>query len=147
MNLLEKIHARWAAQTGAGALNTLLDSSYLKTGTNFGGGDNDNDRGVEEGEISTPYCEVTQAGGVPDLACNCSDGVGSVGVLFQLFHDNHAQGQAIVEQIKKTFHRVSFDLGSNRKVQSMRRRDDAEFQEEDGVWRFVIDFDCTVFRA
>jgi len=145
MNLLEKIHERWTAQTGAGELNKLLDSSYLKTGINKGGGDYDNDRGVEEGEISLPFCEVTQGSGVPDLTCNCSDGVDSVGVIFQLFHENHAQGEAIVEQIKKTFHRVSFDLGSDRKVQSMRRRDDAEFEEDDGVWRFVVGFDARVY--
>ena len=130
MNLAQVIHQRWAA---AEPLNTLLPVQRVYTGRSI--------------DPSTPYAVVSKQGDRPVARLNDGSAVDVLKLRVQVFHDNYDSGTAVVHQVKATFDRTDFALSGSDKVIDMRRSNDFEQQDEDGVWRFVIDFDCMVHLA
>lgn len=127
MNLLEEIHSRWADDA---TLNGLLDSENVYTGRSF--------------DPTPPFCVLTRESQAPEWQANCSGCVDRVGMRFQLFHANYDTGYVIVETIREVYNRANFDLDGGDSVLTMERSGEFEIQEDDGVWRFVLDFQCLV---
>lgn len=130
MNLAEMIHQRWAA---AEALNELLPASRVYTGLSV--------------DPSTPYAVITKHSDRPLARHNDGSAVDLLGLRIQVFHDKRAAAAAVVHQVKAAFDRTDFALSGSDKVINMQRSNDFEVQEKDGVWRLVIDFNCTVHLA
>ena len=130
MNLAQVIHQRWADAEG---LDDLLPASRVTTGMNL--------------DPSLPYAVISKQS--DQVVERFSDGsaVDNVGLRVQVFHDNHDAGSDIVHQIKAAFDRTSFDLAGSDKVINMQRSNDFEVHQDDGTWRFVVDFTCTVQLA
>jgi len=130
MNLLEVIHQQWAA---AESLNDLLAASSVYTGMSV--------------EATTPYAVISKTGDRPAGRHNDGSVVTTVGVRMEVFHDNYDSAAAIVQQIVTAFDRTDFALSGADKAINVQRVNDFHRQEDDGIWRMVIDFDCTVFLA
>jgi hypothetical protein len=130
MNLAQVIHQRWAATE---PLDDLLPASRVYTGMSV--------------DPTRPYAVVTRQSDRPVALFNDGSTVDRVGVRVEVFHDNYDSGAAVVHQIKTAFHLVQFALSGSDKVISMQRSNDFERQNEDGVWQFVVDFNCTVYLA
>lgn len=130
MNLAQVIHQRWAA---AEALDQLLPASRVYTGMSV--------------DPRPPYAVITRQSDRPSAYFHDGSTVDQVGVRVQVFHDNHDAGAAIVHQIKRAFHQSQFALSGSDKVINMQRANDSERPNDDGLWQFVIDFNCTVYLA
>ena len=128
MNLAEVLHQRWAATE---ALNDLLPAASVHTGP-----------GVER---TMPAAVITKQTDRPDVYLSDGSSLNTVGVRIQVFHDSYDSAVAVVEQIRTAFDRTEFDLSGDDKVINMRRANDFEDRQDDGTWRLVIDFDCTVY--
>lgn len=146
MNLLETIQARWAADAD---LSILLPS----TDDNSKGGTNRVHTGMNF-DPELPFAAIELQGSTPEQIDSCGQAIDRAAIRIQVFTKDHKQGETIINAVKKAFTRSSFDLvaGSSSssgvdadRVMNMQRTNDSEFQEEDGTWRFVIDFDCWVF--
>lgn len=123
MNLEQAIHLRWAATN---ALADLLPAERVKTGRSLG--------------HAVPYLTLARTSSKPALSSNSGDSLDEVVLRFDLWHDDHDLGRAIVEQIEIAFHRVDFSLAGQDRVVSMRRVDRADRQHDDGVWQFTVEF-------
>ncbi len=130
MNLAEVIHQRWAAASG---LNDLLPASRVHTGI-----------GVDP---TLPYAVLSKQSDRPTQRHNDGSAVSAVELRIRVFHDNYDSAAAVVEQVEAAFNGADFALSGNDRVINMRRSNDFQRQEDDGVWQFVIDFDCTVYLA
>ena len=130
MNLAEVIHQRWAA---AAALEDLLPASRVYTGMSV--------------DPATPYAVIAKLSDRPAGYHNDGSAVTTVGVRIQVFHDNYDSAAAVVDQVIAAFDRTDFALAGADKVINMQRGNDFHQQEDDGTWRMVIDFDCTVYLA
>jgi hypothetical protein len=73
--------------------------------------------------------------------------VATVTLRIQVFHANYDGGAAVMQQVKATFDRSDFALAGSDVVVDMRRVNDSERQNDDGVWQFICDFQCTVHLA
>jgi hypothetical protein len=130
MNLSQVIHQRWAAD---GALSALLPASRLSTGMSV--------------DPTPPYAVITRQSDRPAAVFSDGSAVDRVGVRVQVFHDNYDAGAAIAQQVKAAFHLAEFALAGSDKVFGMQRINDFERQGDDGLWQFVVDFQCTVYLA
>lgn len=130
MNLAQVIHQRWAA---AEALNDLLPAASVYTGTSV--------------DPTTPYAVISKQSDRPEAKLNDGSAVDTIVVRIEVFHDNRDAGAAIVHQVKAAFDRTDFALAAGDKVINMQRSNDHETQEKDGVWKFAVDFNCTVHLA
>jgi hypothetical protein len=130
MNLAQVIHQRWA---GDEALSALLPASHLYTGMSV--------------DPTPPYAVISRQSDRPLAVFNDGSAVDRVGVRVQVFHDNYDAGAAVVHQIKAAFHLAEFPLAGSDKVIGMQRSNDFERQNDDGVWQFVVDFQCAVYLA
>ena len=128
MNLAQVIHQRWAANP---ALDNLLPASDVYTGAAVGS--------------TTPYAVISKEHDRPTGFHNDGSAIDTIGVRFEVFHDNYDSGIALMEQIKGAFDRTDFALSGSDKVINMQRVNNFDVQEKDGVWRLVIDFNCTVY--
>lgn len=128
MNLAEVLHQRWAA---AETLNGLLPAASVHTGP-----------GVAR---TMPAAAITKRTDRPDVYLSDGSSLNTVGVRIQVFHDSYDSAVAVLEQVRTAFDRTEFDLSDDDKVINMRRANDFEEQQDDGSWRLVIDFDCTVY--
>ncbi len=146
MNLLQTIHARWAADAD---LTILLPA----TDDNSPGGTNRVHTGMDF-DPTLPFAVIELQGSVPEQIDQCGRAIDRASIRIQVFTADHAQGEKIIHAIKAAFTRSDFDLlaGSSSssgvdadRVMNMQRTNDSQFQEPDGTWRFVIDFDCWVF--
>ena len=130
MNLAQVIHQRWAA---AEALSNLLPASRVYTGM--------------ADDPTTPFAVITKQSDRPAAYLNDGSSLNTVGVRIQVFHHNYDSAADVMHQVKTAFDRTDFELSGSDKVINMRRSNDFETQEKDGVWRLVIDFNCTVYLA
>jgi len=130
MNLAQVIHQRWAA---ADALNDLLSGARVHTGLSV--------------DPTPPYAVISKLDQSPTSLHHDGSGVDEVTLRIQVYHDHYDQAAAIIQQVKAAFDRTSFDLSGSDKVLFMRRTGDSEHQGEDGLWRLVVDFRCTVYLA
>ena len=130
MNLAQVIHQRWAAAT---ALSDLLPAARVTTGL-----------GVDP---SPPYAAISKQSDRPIERFSDGSAIDTVRVRVQVFHESHDSGAAVVHQVKTTFDNTSFDLAGSDKVLAMQRANDFERQQDEGLWQFVVDFDCTVQLA
>jgi hypothetical protein len=130
MNLAQVIHQRWAANS---ALNNLLPAARVYTGLSF--------------DPSEPFAVISKEKDRPETYHSDGSAIDVVGLRIQVFHDHYDAGAAILHQIKTAFDRTNFDLAGSDKVLNIKRANDSERQTDDGVWQFIIDFDCTVFLA
>ncbi len=128
MNLAEVIHQRWAAAT---ALDALLPVARVVTGM-----------GVD---ATMPYAVVAKQSERPLTRHHDGSGVDLVVMRIEVFDENYDAGAAVLHAIKVAFDRTSFALSDGDDVLSMNRTGDDETQCDDGVWRFTIDFECTVY--
>ena len=143
MNLLQTIHDRWADDAD---LTLLLpatsdkDTNKVWTGLDF--------------NPALPFASIEKLGGSPEQYDNCDTAIDRVAIRIQVFTEDHDQGEDIIRAIKAAFDRSDFTLagGSSSSsgedaeaVLNMQRTNDSQFQEEDGTWRFVIDFDAWVY--
>lgn len=123
MNLEETIHQRWEASQ---PLEALLPAARLKTGLSPGD--------------AMPYATLLRRRNRTTMRTNAGDAVDEAAVQIDVWCDNFDAGLAIVEQIKTTFDRSSFDLSGGARVVQMRRTRDASRQDADGAWRFTVEF-------
>src|SRR3972149_1427654 len=130
MNLAQVIHQRWAADT---TLNGLLPASRVYTGLSF--------------DPVRPFAVISKESDRPATYHRDGSAIDTVGLRIQVFHDHYDAGAGIMHQIKATFDRTAFDLAGSDKVLNIDRGNDSERQNNDGVWQFIIDFDCTVYLA
>jgi hypothetical protein len=130
MNLAQVIHQRWAANS---ALNNLLPATRVYTGLSF--------------DPLRPFAVISKEKDRPESYHSDGSAVDVVGLRIQVFHDHYDAGAGIVQQIKTAFDRTNFNLAGNDKVLNMQRSNESERQNNDGVWQFIIDFDCTVYLA
>lgn len=130
MNLSQIIHQRWAAAT---ALDDLLPATRVSTGLNV--------------DPTTPYAVISKESQSPESLHHDGSGVDEVKLRIQIYHDHYDRAVAILEQIKVAFDRTSFDLSGSDRVLFMQRTGDFENQNDDGLWRIVVDFRLTVFLA
>ena len=130
MNLTEIIHQRWAA---ASALNDLLPVSRVTTGIGA--------------DATLPYAVIAKRSDRPMTRHHDGSSIDVVRVRISVFDDNHDSAAAVTEQIKTAFDRTTFDLSGSDRVLDMQRSNDYQRQDDDAVWEFVIDFDCTVYVA
>ena len=128
MKLLEALRYRWAADA---ALTTLLAVDRVSTGP--------------ADEASIPYAVITRQTQRPVVQHNDAAAIESVRTRIDMFHDNYDSGWAIAQQIKRTYDRTQFDIANNDRVIDMRRADESDDRDDDGIWRFTIDFDITVY--
>jgi hypothetical protein len=130
MNLSQIIHQRWAVATG---LNDLLPAARVATGLSV--------------DPTTPYAVISKEGQASESLHHDGSGVDEVKLRIQVYHDHYDEALAIVEQIDAAFHRTSFDLAGGDRVLFMQRTGDFENQNDDGLWRFVVDFRLAVYLA
>jgi hypothetical protein len=142
MNLLETIHDRWAADADLTRLLAATSdetTNRVHTGLNF--------------TPILPYAVLEKQGGSPVQRTECGT-IDRVSLRMQVFTANQQEGEKIIRAIKAAFDREEFDLEGGTSsssgedtdsVLNMQRTHDAAFQEADGVWRFIIDFDVLVF--
>ena len=133
MNLLENIHELWAADA---VLAGMLAASRVSTG--------------EGKNASLPFAVWTKDSQRPVMISNDGETSDEVGLRCQIFHKTYDVGDQIANRCKAVFHNGIFELescgGSSSgitccdTVMVMRRSNDFEIEEDDGVWRFVIDF-------
>jgi len=128
MNLAQVIHQRWAATE---PLNDLLPASRVFTGMSV--------------DPTTPYAVISRQSDRPVAYLNDGSTVDRVGVRVEVFHENHDAGAAVVDQLKAAFHLAQFALSGSDKVIGMQRSNDFEHHNDDGLWQFVVDFNCTVY--
>jgi hypothetical protein len=130
MNLVQVMHARWAAAAG---LEALLPAARVYTGTSP--------------NPAMPFAVLRKTSQRPEVRFNDGSTMDLVGVRIEVYHERYDAAVAMVEQIKATFDRAAFALAGNDRVVDMQRCDDSENQEDDGAWRLVIDFQCRVYLA
>ena len=128
MNLAQVLHQRWAA---AAPLCALLPAQRVCTGMSP--------------DPARPFAVISKVSSRPLESYNDGSAVDVIGVRFQVFCDGYDAAAAIVEQIKAAFDRSCFPLAGSDKVLLMRRTNDSEQQQDDGVWQMTVDFDCTVY--
>jgi hypothetical protein len=130
MNLIQVIHQRWAE---AETLSSLLPPARLYTGMSV--------------DPAMPYAVISKQSDRPATRHGDGSAVDNVLLRIQVFADDYDAAAAIIAQLKAVFDRSSFALAGRDQVISMLRTNDSETQENDGVWRMLIDFDCTVYLA
>ena len=128
MNLMSVLHQRWSADA---ALNGLLAASRVFTGMSP--------------DRTPPFAVISKTGQRPISLPGDGSALDRVGVRIQVFHDHYDAGAEILGQVKTTFDRTAFELADDQKVLNMQRTNDVEKQSDDGMWEFLIDFDCTVY--
>ena len=87
-----------------------------------------------------PDSTVTRVRNRTALRTNAGDAVDASTLRIDVWCEEFDAGQAIAEQVKATFDRTSFDLSGGDRVVQMRRIRDAASQDDDGVWRFALEF-------
>ena len=130
MSLIQGIHRRWAS---SGPLCALLPASRVSTGLSA--------------DPAVPRAVIRKESDRPLAACNDGSTVASVGVRIEVFHGDYDAAAAIVDQINAAMDRVDFALDDGDKVIDMRRTNGSEQQQDDGLWRMVVDFTCAVQMA
>ncbi len=130
MNLAQVIHQRWAAAT---ALDDLLPASRVYTGMNL--------------DPTVPYAVISKEGQSPESLHHDGSGIDEVKLRIQVYHESYQEAAAIVEQLKVALDRSSFELSGSDRVLFMHRTDDFENQNDDGLWRMVVDFRLVVYLA
>jgi hypothetical protein len=130
MNLLQVIHQRWAATA---ALNGLLPAARVFTGISA--------------DPALPYAVISKESQRPGEYHNDGSATAAVGLRIQVFHGQHDAGAAVMEQVQAAFDNSDFPLSGSDKVLDMRCLNDAERQNDDGVWQFTCDFQCMVYLA
>jgi hypothetical protein len=135
MNLLQVIHANWAAD---GTLNGLLPVAGVLTG----------DR-VDQVTPSRPYAAIQLVSQSTMTYFNDGAGLDEAIVRVAVYHlkSDYDEGLAIADAVKDAFHRANFDLSGSDKVLAMERAGYEEIQDEQDDWAFVIEFRCTVYLA
>jgi len=128
MNLEQAIHQRWA---GDATLEGLLPAARLKTGRSVG--------------ETVPYATLARRRCRTRFRSNAGDALDEVTLRVRLWHDDYDAGRAIVEAIKTAFDRTDFPLAESDRVVQMRRTDDTAEQDNEGLWRFTIDFAVEVY--
>lgn len=146
MNLLQTLHNRWADDTD---LTLLLPA----TDDNSPGGTNRVHTGLDF-DPDLPFAVIEKLSTATEQIDACGQAIDRVAIRIQVFTDNHDEGEKIIKAIKAAFTRTVFDIeaGSSSssgvdadRVLNMQRTNDSQLQEEDGTWRFIIDFDVWVF--
>ena len=130
MNLFQVIHQRWAAEP---ALSGLLPAARVHTGLSV--------------DPTPPYAVLGKRGQSPQTVHHDGSGVDAVEVRVEVFDEDLERGAAVVERLKAAFDRTAFDLSGSDKVLYMRRRNESQQQQDDGLWRLAVDFECSVFLA
>ena len=130
MNLAQVIHQRWAS---AEALSALLPAARVYTGMSV--------------DPATPFAVIAKESDRPLERFGDGSAIDVVKIRIEVFHENLDGGAAVVHQIKVAFDCTSFDLAGSDKVINMERSNDFAIQQDDGTWRFVIDFNCLVQLA
>ena len=127
LTLMQAIHGRWAADT---ALCALLPASRVSTGTAPG--------------AALPLAVIVAESDRPLAACNDGSTVRSVGVQIVVLHGSYAVAATIVEQVTAAFDLADFDLDDGRVIDMRKTNGSEQQQQDDGVWRMVVDFTCMV---
>ena len=130
MNLERGLHTRWAADV---TLIALLPAARVTTGVTA--------------NAAPPYCVLSKTNGRPRARFNDGTAVDDVEVRFTVLHEDHAAGLAIANQVRRSFDRCRFDLADSNRVIWMQRTGESDFQDEDGIWNFVLTFRCLVGLA
>ena len=94
---------------------------------------------VQSSDMQLPYATVNLESNQSEFRSNTSS-VRRPGIRFKVWHDDHKSGAKIRDGIKKLFENKSFTT-SDANLILIRHENDFAFQEPDGVWQFVIDFE------
>jgi hypothetical protein len=128
VDLLAAIHERWAATP---SLCALLPAARVVTGMSA--------------DPAAPRAVIGKQSDRPLVVANDGSAVDAVGLRIEVFHAHHDAAAAIVAEIKAAFDRADFAVDGGRVI-AMRRENDAEHQEDDGLWRMMIEFICHVYQ-
>ena len=127
------IHAWWADATDAlaVALNTLLPVAKVATGTQFAEADDAIHAGL-------PFASLNRESSNDAYRTNCGRTDNTL-IRLQIWHEIFDAGNAIKEAAIACFDNREYAT-SDRQIVSIRRSNDFNLQEDDGVWQFLIDF-------
>ena len=128
MNLAQAIHQHWAA---AADLDDLLPASRLYTGLAVDG--------------VMPYATLSLAIKRPASRHHDGSAVETPSATIRIFGQSYDAVAAIAQQLQRAFDGADFALSGNDRVIDVRRCGESQIQDGDGVWQFVIEFDCTVY--
>ena len=128
MNLAKYLHLHWAAST---ALDTLLPAEKVFTGMS--------------GDSARPYASISKESATPFSRHNDGSALDKVLMRIQVFHGQYDDALAVLDEIKKTFESIAFDLDGGCKVLAMQRVGESEKQLDAEAWQFTVDFQCTVY--
>jgi hypothetical protein len=128
VNLLAAIHQRWSLTP---SLCAVLPAARASTGASA--------------DPAVPRAVISKQNDRPLLAANDGSAVDAVGVRIAVFHASHDAAAAIVAEIKAVFDRADFAVEGGRVI-NMRREDNSEQQDDDGLWQMAIHFICHVYQ-
>lgn len=128
MNLAQAIHQQWAA---AADLDDLLPASRFYTGLAIDG--------------AMPYATLSLATKRPASRCHDGSAIAAPVATIRIVGPSYDAVAAIAEQLKRAFDGADFALSGSDRVIDVRRCGESQTQDGDGVWQFVIEFDCTVY--
>ncbi len=94
-----------------------------------------------------PYVVITKRADRPISRHHDGSAVDTVDLRMELYHHNYDEGHEVVGQIKCTFDDNRFALAGADRVLNMQRTNDSAESVNDRVWKFVVDFACTVYLA
>lgn len=123
----QAIHDRWAETA---ALAALLPAERVTIGRTVG--------------ASRPCAVLTCPRRRAVLRTN-DGGLDDVTLQIDLWHDRYDAGQTILTELVAALDRADFPLSEGRRVVQMRRTTDAACQQDDGVWRWSIEFLVQVY--
>jgi hypothetical protein len=127
MSLEQAIHEYWASTA---ALDALLPAARVTTGRSSG--------------VAMPYATIEQIESRPTLPTNLGDAVEAVTIRVTLWHDDHAAGHAIAEQVEIALDRATLTLPGGGQVARFRRLRSSVSQHPDGLWQWTVELRARV---
>lgn len=131
MSVEGAIHVWWATATDAAtvALRALLPANKVVTGQQ------------QDENASLPYATINRESSPVTTRTNCN-AIDSTLIRLQIWHENFDEGQAIKDAAIECFDPSDFNefIADGVRIFDIRKANDLNFQEDDGVWQFLIDF-------
>ena len=124
MSVYEVIHDWWGETV---AITAVIPATQFVTGH------------VHDVEMPLPYATLVQDGGATMIRTNCGRVLKIASMRIQCWLENHATGVALQEVLKQTFEDQQHEIAGY-KIERMRLNNELHFQEDDGVWQFLTDW-------
>lgn len=129
MSIEKMIHEVYAASS---AVTGLIPTSKFVTGKASG--------------LSLPYLQLSREGNPIAFRSNGVSRFEKPVVRMQFWHASQEAGGQLRDLLVDLFDNRDM-LAGNRRVLYMRKTNDLEIQEDDGVWQFLIDFELLTSKS